>query len=167
MARREPVRLTAPDVPAQEPRPYDENRHARLLDQLKKTLAGIAPQGWKRIDVKILMLADVCKTDLVVVKKNGARPLVEPVPEIIDAAAEIRSMMYRRNEGTWFGMRFMMDPPDAYWVAYNRAFDPLWDPPPPAGEWRRDLAVFPRAENALPEWLRARLTAPDPYRPDQ
>ncbi|MER7546465.1 hypothetical protein [Actinomadura sp.] len=167
MARREPVRLVPPDVPAQEPRPYDEDRHTRLLDRLRQALARIAPKDWKRIDVKILMLADVCETDLVVVKKNDARPLVEPVPEIFETAAEIRSIMYRQDEGTWFGMRFMMDPPDAYWVAYNRTFDPLWDPPPPAGEWRRDLAVFPRAENAVPEWLRARLAPPAARPPDQ
>lgn len=167
MARREPARLTAPDVPPQEPRPYDEERHARLLDRMGQILAAASPAGWKRIDAKFLMLAGACEIHLTVVQKNGARPWVEPVPDLVATAADIRSIMYRPDRGTWFGMRFMMDPPDAYWVAYNRTFDPLWDPPPPAGEWRRDLAVFPRAENAVPEWLRARLAPPAARPPDQ
>jgi hypothetical protein len=167
VARREPVRLTSPDVPAQEPRPYDEEHHAELLGRMKQTLAGLAPKDWKRVDLKILMLAGACEADLTVVKKNGGRPLAEPVPELVETAAEIRSIMYRPDEGTWFGMRFMMDAPDAYWVSYNRTFDPLWDPPLPAEEWRRDLSTFPRAENAVPEWLRTRLATPAEPRRDQ
>ncbi|MFB4308707.1 hypothetical protein [Actinomadura sp. GTD37] len=167
MARRAPVRLVPPDVPAQEPRPYDEEQHARLLDRVKRTLTDIAPRDWARVDAKILMLADVCETDLTVVTKKGGRPLVEPVPELVRTAAEIRSAMYRPDEGTWFGIRFMMDAPGTFWASFNRTFDPLWDPPLPPEVWARDLAVFPRAEEAVPEWLRGRLAAPAPHRPDQ
>ncbi|WP_149263093.1 hypothetical protein [Actinomadura sp. K4S16] len=167
MARREPVRLAAPDVPPQEPRPYDAERHALLLDRMKQALTEVAPAGWKRIDLKIRMLVGVCDVQLTVVRKNGGRPLVEPMPELVEMAAEIRSLMYRPGQGTWFGMRFMMDPPDAFWVSYNRAFDPLWDPPLSAAEWRRDLDVFPRADAHVPEWLGARLGTHGPMRREQ
>lgn len=150
MARRDPIRVNPSAVPEQRPRSYDETRHEELLQKVKQELIGATPENWRRIDFKILMLAGACEAQVTVLGRNGSGPLVEPAPELIETAAELRSIMYRPGEGTWFGMRFMIDPPGASWVNYNRRFDPLWDPPLPPGEWDRDLTVFPRTDDAVP-----------------
>lgn len=150
------------DQPAQPepglgPMPYDERRCEELTLSLGRILAQISPAGWRRIDLKILMLAGIADLSLSVVMKDGSSPEVQPARELTQIASELRSRMYRPGAGTWFGMRYMMDPPGAYWVSYNTDFDPLWDPPVPPEAYAQDLEAFPRDERHLPGWLRDRV----------
>ncbi|MBE1533352.1 hypothetical protein [Actinomadura algeriensis] len=147
-------------VPRQQPQPYDQQRYEELVQRLGRVLLQVTPEGWRRIDLKILMLAGVCDLQLTVLMKDGSTPMVDPPRDCTLIAGELRSMMYRTDEGAWFGMRFMMDPPSAYWISFNGDFDPLWDPPVPAEAWAQDLAVFPRTAEHVPGWLRERLQAP-------
>ena len=147
-------------VPPQQPRPYDPQRHEELTQYLGRILLQVVPPGWRRIDLKILMLAGVVDLQLTVFMQDGSSPVADPPRELTLIAGELRSMMYRAGEGTWFGMRFMMDPPSAYWISFNGDFDPLWEPPVPPQAWAQDLAVFPRADEHVPGWLRARLEQP-------
>ncbi|XVQ10061.1 hypothetical protein ACQP1W_47365 [Spirillospora sp. CA-255316] len=147
-------------APRQEPRPYDRQRYEQLTQRMGALLVQLAPPDWRRIDLKVLMTAGAADLRLTVIMKDGSSPAVEPVPELTRIGAELRSMMYRPGEGTWFGMRYMMDPPGAYWVSFNTDFDPLWDPPLPGDFFAQDLAVFPRADEHVPGWLRARLGQP-------
>ncbi|MFG1856351.1 hypothetical protein ACGFJT_31275 [Actinomadura geliboluensis] len=144
-------------VPPQGPRPYDRQRYEELTQRLGMALLQVAPAGWRRIDLRILMLAGVTDLRLSVIMPDGSSPAADPPRDCAQIAAELRSMMYRTGEGTWFGMRFMMDPPSAYWVSFNADFDPGWDPPAAPEEWARDLALFPRDDEHVPGWLRERL----------
>jgi hypothetical protein len=153
----------SPSVPSageQRPRPYDQDRYDELVQRLGRILLEIAPAGWRRIELRITMTATVSDVALAVLMGDGGSAEVEPPRDFAEIAAELRSMMYRTDEGTWFGMRFMMDPPTAYWVSFNGEFDPLWDPPLLPEEWERDLATFPRADEHVPGWLRDRLQRP-------
>ncbi|MEU8345928.1 hypothetical protein SAMN05443665_102195 [Actinomadura meyerae] len=146
------------EVPVpQGPRPYDRQRYEELTQRLGMALLQVAPAGWRRIDLRILMLAGVTDLRLSVIMPDGSSPAADPPRECAQIAAELRSMMYRPGEGTWFGMRFMMDPPSAYWVSFNADFDPGWEPPAAPEEWARDLALFPRDDAHVPGWLRERL----------
>ncbi|MFF5260121.1 glycohydrolase toxin TNT-related protein [Actinomadura viridis] len=145
----------------QRPAPFDEERYEELQIRLGRILLEIAPQGWRRIDLRILMIASVWEVALTVLMDDGRHAEVEPPRNFAEIAAELRSMMYRPDEGTWFSMRYMMDPPDAYWASFNTDFDPFWDPPVPAKAWEHDLRVFPRTADHIPGWLRERLEADD------
>jgi hypothetical protein len=144
-------------VPPQRPRPYDRQRYEELTQWLGRALLQVAPAGWRRIDLTVLMLAGVGDLRLAVIMPDGSSPAVDPPRECMGIAGELRSMMYRPDEGTWFGLRFMMDPPSAYWISFNGDFDPGWDPPVPPDTWAGDLAVFPRTDEHIPGWLRERL----------
>ncbi|WP_119727968.1 hypothetical protein [Thermomonospora amylolytica] len=146
-----------PPGPARGPLPYDERRCEELTLKLGRILAQIAPEGWRRIDLKILMTVGISDVSLTVVMRDGSSPEVQPVRELTEIAAELRARMYRPGRGTWFGMRYMMDPPGAYWVSYNTDYDPMWSPPLPPGAYEQDLAAFPRDEQHIPDWLRAEL----------
>ena len=143
--------------PVHEPRPYDPESYRRVAEQLRDALIELAPDDWRRIDLKVRMTVGACAMDLTILRKNGGFPLREPTPDIVEFCAELRSLMYRPDEGTWVGMRFMMDPPNTFWVNYNRKYDPLWNPPLSGEEWAQDLAVFPRSDEHVPGWLRDRL----------
>ncbi len=106
------------------------------------------------------MLAYVTDLRLAVIMPDGGAPAVDPPRECALIAGELRSMMYRTGEGTWFGMRFMMDPPSAYWISFNGDFDPLWDPPVPPEAWAGDLAVFPAPTSTSPAGCASGSTRP-------
>ncbi|MFI0350660.1 hypothetical protein [Actinomadura sp. 9N407] len=143
-------------VPWQQPRPYDQQRYEALVQQLGRSMLQNVPPDWRRIDLKILMLTGVSDVRLTVLTRDGGSPAVDPPRDCVPIAVELRSMMYRQGEGTWFGMRFMMDPPSAYWVSFNGDFDPMWDPPIAPELWTQDLAAFPRTDEHVPGWLRER-----------
>ncbi|MEW2355416.1 hypothetical protein [Spirillospora sp. NPDC029432] len=146
----------------QRPRPYDPDRHEELVQRLGRILLEIAPSGWRRVDLRVTMTAAVSDVALTVLMPDGGSTEVEPPRDFADIAAELRSMMYVPDEGTWFGMRFTMDPPDEYRISFNGGSDPHWEPPIPPGVWAHDLSVFPRTAEHIPPWLRAKLDSSSP-----
>ncbi|MBR8744834.1 hypothetical protein DSY14_24495 [Nocardiopsis sp. MG754419] len=65
--------------------------------------------------------------------------------------------MYKSNEGTWFTWSLKL------WAEgkFRSSFD--YDNPPPfliqpgLGEYRREVQLFPRSPEFIPEWLQEKL----------
>ncbi|MQY04451.1 hypothetical protein [Actinomadura macrotermitis] len=140
--------------PGQGPWPYDQGRYDQLIQWTGSVLLDVVAPGWRRIDLKILMTVAAADAALTVITEDGGGSAVPAPQGLLQGAAELRSMMYRPGEGTWFGMRYMMEPPGRYWVTFNPAFDPQWDLPRSA--FAADLAAFPRDDEHVPRWLRER-----------
>ncbi|XRQ10847.1 hypothetical protein ACN3XK_08115 [Actinomadura welshii] len=145
------------DAPGRGPMPYDQQRYDDLTKGVATLLAGAAPAGWKRIDMRALMTVAVSDIALTVVLADGSSPPMELPRDVIGMLGELRSRMYRPGEGTWLSMRLMMEPPGAYYTSFNNVYDPLWEPGLSAAEWAQDMAAFPRDDEHVPNWLRDRL----------
>jgi hypothetical protein len=143
--------------PGQGPLPFDEGRYGQMIQDIGRVLLRTAPRGWRRIDLKVLMVAGGHDIILVIIMTDGATSTVEPPAVIAQISAELRARMYRPGEGTWFGMRYTLDPPNDFHVSYNFDFDPLWQPPIRPDVFADDIAAFPRDEAHIPGWLRDRL----------
>ena len=143
--------------PGQGPLPFEEGRYSQMIQDIGRVLLRMAPAGWRRIDLKVLMATAGHEMTLTIIMSDGATSVV-PAPEVIgQIAAELRARMYRQGAGTWFGMRYTLDPPGDFHVSYNFDFDPLWRPPIRADVFAQDVAAFPRDEEHIPGWLRERL----------
>ncbi|MEV4257571.1 hypothetical protein AB0J52_30810, partial [Spirillospora sp. NPDC049652] len=129
------------------PWPYDQARYDQLVQWMGTAMAALAPGGWRRVDLRVAMAGGASRAALAVVMADGSVREYQAPREFLGVAAELRSMMYRPGEGTWFGMRFMLEPPGAY----RTWFDAELDPGLGAEAYRRDLAAFPR--DWLPVWL--------------
>jgi hypothetical protein len=146
--------------PGQGPLPFDEGRYNQMIQDIGRVLLRMAPQGppgWRRIDLKVLMVAPGHDITVTVIMEDGTTNTVEPSEVIGQIAAELRARMYRAGEGTWFGMRYTLDPPSDFHVSYNFDFDPLWEPPIRPDVFAEDVAAFPRDEQHIPGWLREKL----------
>jgi hypothetical protein len=143
--------------PGQGPLPYDEGRYSQMIQDIGRVLLRMAPPGWRRIDLKVLMVSAGHDVALTMIMDDGTTSVVEPPAVIGEIAAELRARMYRPGEGTWFGMRYTLDPPSDFHVSYNFDFDPLWQPPIRADVFAEDVAAFPRDEEHIPGWLREKL----------
>ncbi|MGW1677988.1 hypothetical protein [Saccharopolyspora sp. NPDC002376] len=65
--------------------------------------------------------------------------------------------MYSEGRGTWFSMRFIIDPPHNFQVQYNYRNLPDWGEAP-AADFKLDLERYPRSEDDIPEWFREELS---------
>lgn len=142
-------------VVRQGPRPDDEERRAALVGRMRRILTDGSPAGWRRMDLRITMTVPVADLALTVIGDDGGHVAMEPDPSLADIAGELRSMMYRPGEGTWFGLRLTIDTVDGHWIGYNDEFVPSWGQPLPAEAWGHDLSVFPRSADRIPPWLLA------------
>ncbi|WP_026414769.1 hypothetical protein [Actinomadura oligospora] len=129
------------------PWPYDQARYDQLVQWMGTAMSALAPGGWRRVDLRVAMAGGASRAALAVVMADGSVREYQAPREFLGVAAELRSMMYRPGEGTWFGMRFMLEPPGAYRTWFDADLDPGL-----GGEaYQRDLAAFPR--DWRPVWL--------------
>jgi hypothetical protein len=147
-------------APGRGPMPYDQARYEELTRGIATLLAQSAPSGWRRIDLRVMLTVAVSDAALSVAMQDGTSQPVEMPRDILGMAAELRSIMYRQDRGTWMSLRVMLDPPGSYYTSYNNDYDPRWEPDIPDEAYVQDLAAFPRAEENIPDWLRARTGRP-------
>ncbi|MFD4668896.1 hypothetical protein ACFWNN_04125 [Lentzea sp. NPDC058450] len=142
------------------PRPPRE-RQQELLQKIGRDLAGGAPAGWFRIDLRASVSVTQDWMSLTVLMPDHSSPAADLPLSVGTALRELRELMYDDERGTWFSLRYTMDPPDAFHVTYNHDFDPKWSPDLSPHDWALDLEHFPRAPEHVPGWLRAKLTDDD------
>ena len=144
-----------------DPRPSQAERQeqtGRILGWVGgRLLTDIGPD-WARVDLKVSMAANVDDYLFATLNPDGSvRERELPVDDVRRAFSDIRNLLWEPEKGTWFSVRFTLNPPGSFQVEYNFEVDPVWDPPISPDVWAKDLELFPRAENWRPRWLRREL----------
>ncbi len=136
-------------------------RDAEELQQLKYdmvyALSDAAPEGWRRIDLVCRANVDVHDFTIAVLMGDGGYATIEVPQEAVRIALRMRELYYEDGEGTWFSMRFIVDPPTRFRIIHNLEWDPRWQPSIDPLGWARDLEAFPRDAEYVPAWLREKL----------
>ncbi len=138
-----------------------KNAKAELHNQVCWALEDAAPEA-RRIDLRLTATGGVSEAALTVTMPDGAHPAITPPQEAIDLLMRRRPLSYVPGEGTWFSARYVLEPPNRVAANFNYDGDPRWSPPIPADVWAHDLEEFPRDEEYLPDWLRARAAGREP-----
>ncbi len=135
----------------------ETDRRGQLRDRIGLALLDVAPEGWRRIDLRCRAVVDVHDVTLTVLLEDGSQPDVVIPQNAVDDLLELRRVMYKPNEGTWFSVRILLDPPGRLNANYNFDWDPRWEPGIPPRSWAQDLREFPRDAEHIPGWLRDKL----------
>ncbi|WP_344590054.1 TNT domain-containing protein [Actinomadura vinacea] len=131
----------------------------RVIDVLSR----LVPPGAGRIDLHCIATVAVNDVALTVLTEDGKSMTPESIPpELTERLLELRRAHYLPEQGTWFSVRFMLQPGAPIRPLYNYDFDPNWDPPIPLECWQRDQIVMPRDGAHMPGWLRDRLDGREP-----
>ncbi|WP_199433276.1 hypothetical protein [Qaidamihabitans albus] len=128
----------------------------QLTQDVCDALAAAAPRGWRRVRLRVWGSVVTYQLEATVAMADGSSPVLE-LPPLTGTLAELRARMYRPGRGTWFSARFELrsgEPPEA---DFDYDGDPQWWPEVPPSLFARDLEIFPRADEHVPAWLRARL----------
>ncbi|WP_084519715.1 hypothetical protein [Nocardia mexicana] len=128
-----------------------------MLATVGRDLASTVSENWFRIDFRFWSTGTMAQSELTVVERDGATRAV-PVPfSVVGALRELRAEMYEPGRGTWFSLRYTIDPPMEYRVLFDYDDDPQWWPEIAPEEWATDLRAYPRNPEHIPDWLRAKL----------
>jgi hypothetical protein len=137
--------------------PRDSSQWREQSHEVGNALLDAAPPGWRRIDLVCRLNVDVEDFTLTVLMGDGSQVAVAIPEQVAPAVRQIRTAFHQPGEGTWFSMRYVLDPPTQFHVAYNLDWDPRWEPALDPVGWVRDLEAFPRAPANIRPWLRAKL----------
>jgi hypothetical protein len=139
-----------------------QQRYDELLQQTGAALIGVAPEGWRRIDLVAKIAEGVQDFGLTVIMSDLSDAEVDPPAQAARALVELRKLMYRPETGAWLSVRYVLNAPSEFRVFYNYEHDPLWDPPVPPAVLRRDLETYPRPAEKVPDWLRHTIEQVEP-----
>ena len=86
---------------------------------------------------------------------DGSQAAVAVPEQVVPAVRRMREAFYQPDDGTWFSMRYMLDPPGSIQKLFNRDCDPHSSPVIDPAGWVPDLDAYPRDAARIQPWLRA------------
>ncbi|WP_328604216.1 ferredoxin [Amycolatopsis sp. NBC_00345] len=142
------------------PAPLGPEQQQAIVAGIGRGLAGLVPPGWRLLRVDYRAAGRHVECDVHVTTPDGAvRPVPTP-PEVVARLGELRSGMYRPGTGTWLAASLAFDPARGAQADFVLDREPSWRRPPPPIGFQDELRFFPRADQHVPAWLRARAGLP-------
>ncbi|TDP92075.1 hypothetical protein [Labedaea rhizosphaerae] len=128
----------------------------RLTRQLGRALVKAAGEDWQRVWAQYRAAGKHVEADLVVTGADGQQRPVRPPQTAIELFGQLRGGMYRPERGTWLSATYTVEPSGGFAVDFEPDAEPAWRRVPPPIGFQDELRWFPRAEDAIPEWLKVR-----------
>lgn len=125
----------------------------QVVGRVRSMLLEVAPAGWESIDLTVLATVIVYEVAGEVRLADGRSVGLELPEGIAREYQQIRKSMYQPDRGTWFSASLTLHRSAEPQVVFNFDDPPLWVPPLPTGTFSRDLAVYPRSPEHIPQWL--------------
>ncbi|GAA4079457.1 hypothetical protein [Actinomadura miaoliensis] len=122
-----------------------------------RALRSAAPDGWEHMEFVFRATVSIDSSALQVVDADGnIRPTTVP-GQASDKMDDLRQLMYREDKGAWFTARLRVERSGRFSAEFDYDGEPDFNPPLTADTYAVDLEHFPRSEEHMPDWLRARL----------
>ncbi|WP_034263422.1 hypothetical protein [Actinospica robiniae] len=122
-------------------------------DGLRAALLPLLPEGWDSVSGEVLVIGTVREYRLLATDGEGTRHTLEVTPELIEAFAAHRSEDYTRERGAWLGLTLDLHSDGASSMLLDYSTRPMLHDAPPVDVYAEELWHFPRADEAIPEWL--------------
>jgi hypothetical protein len=128
----------------------------RMTRRLGRALVAAAGEGWQRVWAQYRSAGKHVEADFLVTGADGQERPVRPPQAAIDLFAQLRGGMYRPDQGTWLSATYTVESSGSFAVDFEPDAEPAWRRVPPPIGFQDELRWFPRAEDAVPEWLKVR-----------
>lgn len=124
-----------------------------------RALRSAAPDGWERLGFEFRATVGIDSASFEVEHADGERRSALPPGQAIGKMDELRRVMYRRGKGAWFTARLEVERSGRFSAAFDYDGEPEFTPPLSGSAYALDLDRFPRSDENIPGWLRAKLAA--------
>lgn len=144
------------------PQGPDLQRQGELIDEISNLIPAEVDGPWARITWRCSALSMLAEDELTVERPDGSVDRSQGVPlEVGDLQDELRSVMYTEAAGTWLSAEWVITTGDSdslqATVSFNYDNEPQWSSPVRAFNYAVELEDFPRADDAIPDWMRAKV----------
>ncbi|MGH3973952.1 MAG: hypothetical protein ACRDS9_11615 [Pseudonocardiaceae bacterium] len=155
------------DVSQQGP---DLQRQGELINEISSLVPMEIEGPWRVATWTCCALSMLAEDRLIVERPDGSIDRSQGVPlEVGDLQDDLRAVMYAPGSGTWLSATWVItdngDESLHAEVEFNYDEEPAWSSPVRAFNYALDLEDFPRDEEAIPAWMRAKVveaqTAPE------
>lgn len=151
---------TPPSPPPQGPTPLTPEQQQRIVAGIGQAVAALVPPGWRQLRVEHRAMGRHLETDVSVAGPDGVSRPLPPSPEVVRLLGTLRTGMYLPGQGTWLAAVLLFDAVQGASVDFTLDREPRWRRVPPPIGFADELRFFPRAEQHIPAWLRARAGLP-------
>ncbi|WP_051386170.1 hypothetical protein [Actinokineospora inagensis] len=138
----------------------------RLTKAVGRAMVRATNPGWRRLRAEYRSVGRHVEVDVVVTGPDGTEHPIRPPAEVVDGLARLRAGMYRPGRGTWIGASYEIEPPGTFTCEFEPDLEPAWRRVPPPIGFVDELRNFPRSEEFIPDWFRARAGMPPAVPPE-
>ncbi|MGH3862248.1 ferredoxin [Actinokineospora sp.] len=144
-----------------EPQPVmDPAEQNRLTKEVGRAMVRVAGQHWQKIRAEYRSVGRHVEVDLTITAHDEQEHAIRPPTEVVSGFARLRGGMYRPGRGTWLVAVYEIEPPGGFAVEFEPDVEPAWRRVPPPIGFMDELRFFPRSDEHIPDWLRARAGMP-------
>lgn len=135
-------------------------RQGELIEEISAMLPERVEGEWKRLIFRRRALSMYGEEEMDVLRPDGSEDWAYTPIRTKKLFDELRNVMYRPDAGTWISVEWTIDndggTPTAS-VAFNYDSQPEWDSDIDPGLYGLDLDKFPRRDDAIPGWMKAKV----------
>ncbi|RDI46160.1 hypothetical protein [Nocardia mexicana] len=140
-------------------KPLGPEAQSEILSAITARLQMVLPAGWRHLQIDYTAVGDTVISGGLLRMENGGMVGVALPEDVDERFGALRAGMANPETGAWLHATYRLDYPDAATVEYDRQQMPLWDDAPSGADCTRELELYPRAAEFVPEWMRERLTS--------
>lgn len=144
-----------------DPRPPGPLEQNELVQSIAQSLVPAAPQGWRQLTYLARMIGPLSAQTLAVQEADGQVRHLQVPEGVADRAAELKKACFQQGRGTWISMALSVHHTQRFSVDYDYDTEPELPHEPSPLVYARELERFPREEDLIPDWWRARLQEAD------
>ncbi|WP_018655059.1 hypothetical protein [Actinomadura flavalba] len=132
-------------------------KERETVNAVVRALRAAAPFGWERLSVEFRATVGIDSVLFEILDAHGGRRTAMPPGQAVGKLDELRRVMYRRGKGAWFTALLEVERSGRFSAEFDYDGEPDFHPALTAAAFRQDLDRFPRHDEHIPDWLRARL----------
>ncbi|MEV4251948.1 hypothetical protein AB0J52_02130 [Spirillospora sp. NPDC049652] len=137
-------------------------RERQAVNGAVRALRSAARGEWNRLGLEFRATVGIDSATFEITGPDGRSRTAMPPGQAVGRMDELRRAMYRRDRGAWFTARLWVERSGRFSVEFDYNGEPDFTPALGAAAYRQDLDRFPRAEENIPGWLRAKLREAGP-----
>ncbi|SEA04098.1 hypothetical protein SAMN02910418_00787 [Bowdeniella nasicola] len=153
-----------PQVTIKASDPNDPLASDDLQEIYRDIIAEVAKAAPREAD-RIEMMGMCVDTNLQIASQaifgEDVRPLPEPVEGVAPHLIKLRMATAKPDRGAWFSAFLSITPNGQFQISLDYDNEPRLTREFPAEVWAAELERFPRSEENMPSWLRAKLDSPE------
>ncbi|TDC49680.1 hypothetical protein E1281_23045 [Actinomadura sp. KC345] len=130
---------------------------APYIEEAVRGLVRVAPEHWSQLTFTVSSTVDYSSQFLEVLLSDGSTTAAFAPITVTDAMDDLRHAMHVPGRGTWFTATLTVDRSSSHSIEFDYDSEPEFVPPPSPASFALDQEHFPRDDDHLPEWLRAKL----------